>query len=343
MSLDDEKVKRVFHESGRVFELEEKSKVNIFNLYKIYKRDKIEVIALRGLDLNVNKGEFLMIMGPSGCGKTTLLNLIGGLDKPTAGKIFIDGKDITDLNFNELTNFRRENIGFVFQFMNLVESLNTFENVELPLIAIGMPKEKRKERVNTLLDIVGLKERRLHLPAELSGGEQQRVAIAAALANFPKILLADEPTGELDSKNAREVMDVFKKLMEDFPEMSVIMVTHDLSLKKYADRIVQMNDGLIEETLSLGYVKDFQGIKSGDGENEAIIQQQLNHVHPEIPFISEIKKCPKCQSSNIQILLMKSKHVQQPHQLIQIKDAVIICNNCNDVSKEKVKIYLGGL
>jgi putative ABC transport system ATP-binding protein len=171
MNVKNERVINVEDASGKRYSFDKTTSIALFDLYKVYKRDKIEVVALRGLNLHVQQGEFLMIVGPSGCGKTTLLNLIGGLDKPTAGKLFIDGENITDYNFDVLTKYRRKKIGFVFQFMNLVNSLNAFENVELPLIALGIDKQKRKRKVDSLLETVGLRERRLHYPSELSGGE----------------------------------------------------------------------------------------------------------------------------------------------------------------------------
>ncbi|MHA1681080.1 MAG: ABC transporter ATP-binding protein [Promethearchaeota archaeon] len=320
-------------ESGRRYDLDPDTRINIFNLYKVYKRDKIEVVALRGLNLKVKRGEFLMIVGASGCGKTTLLNIIGGLDKPTAGKIFIDKRDITGLNWDALTVYRRNNIGFIFQFMNLVSSLNAYENVELQLISLGIPKKERKKRVDDLLEMVGLRERRLHTPAELSGGEQQRVAIAAALAHNPPIIVADEPTGELDTKNAHEVMEVFKKLVSVNPEMSVVVVTHDPSLKRYADRIVRMHDGVVEETLSLGYTRD-------DSEQGPEITQSmdLEMILPKIPLVSEVKYCPTCKSSNIQITMLKSKNVEKPHEMFELKELIILCNDCQEVGKVKAKI-----
>ncbi|MBN2150793.1 MAG: ABC transporter ATP-binding protein [Candidatus Lokiarchaeota archaeon] len=316
--------------------------INIFNLYKVYKRDKIEVVALRGLTLHVKRGEILMVVGPSGCGKTTLLNLIGGLDKPTAGKIFIDNEDITDLNYDALTVYRRKKIGFVFQFMNLVRSLNAYENVELPLISLGAPAVERKRRVDELLDVVGLRERRLHYPTELSGGEQQRIAIATALANSPSIILADEPTGELDSTNAHEVMSVFKALISKYPDITVIIVTHDLSLKRYADRLVRMRDGFIDEALQLQYAKEEGTTLVGEDagrQQSAGRAGDLEDVLPQYPSISDIKYCPKCNDPRIQVSILKAVNVDKPHPLFQIRDAVIICNECHNVEKVKVKIF----
>ncbi len=342
MALKEERKLKIEDDSGKRFDIDPSACINIFSLYKVYKRDKIEVVALRGLNLRVKRGEVLMVVGPSGCGKTTLLNLIGGLDKPTAGKIFIDNEDITDFNYDALTVYRRKKIGFVFQFMNLVKSLNAYENVELPLIALGVPDAERKQKVNELLDVVGLRERRLHYPTELSGGEQQRIAIATALANSPSIILADEPTGELDSTNAREVMAVFKSLISKYPNITVIIVTHDLSLKNYADRLVRMRDGTVDEALQLQYAKDDGNVHGGkDGGPSATSSNlgDLADVLPQFPSISDIKYCPKCNDPRIQVSILKAINVDKPHPLFQIRDAVIICNECQNVEKIKVKVF----
>ena len=214
------------------------------DLIRVYKTGKSEVIALRGLNLNVNDGEIVAIMGPSGCGKTTLLNLIGGLDRPTAGSVTVDGQNIVNFSDNELVRYRREDVGFVFQFFNLVPTLTTYENIELPMRLAGKPGEYRKKRVDELLDLVNMKERAEHKPDELSGGEQQRVALATSLANDPKVILADEPTGELDTKTGREVLLLFKTLRDKYHKTEII-VTHDLRISEFADRSLTIIDGLI--------------------------------------------------------------------------------------------------
>ena len=214
------------------------------DLIRVYKTGKSEVIALRGLNVHVNDGEIVAIMGPSGCGKTTLLNMIGGLDRPTAGSILVDGKDITQFSENELVEFRRKNVGYVFQFFNLVPTLTAEENIELPMQLAGTSHTKRKERVGELLDIVDLHERKHHKPDELSGGEQQRIAIAVALANDPEIILADEPTGELDTKTGKEVLQLFHTLGREYGKTEII-VTHDQRISPLADRTLTIEDGSI--------------------------------------------------------------------------------------------------
>lgn len=216
--------------------------VEITNLKKTYMLGKIPVEALRGVNLKVERGDFLSILGPSGSGKSTLLNLIGALDKPTSGKLLIDGVDVSTLNDNQLAEVRLK-IGFVFQFFNLIPRFSAKDNVELSMSIAGVSKAERTKRAEELLETVGLKDRVNHKPAELSGGQQQRVAIARALANNPRFLLMDEPTGNIDSKTAREVLSLIRKLNAD--GVTIVMVTHDQHLAREAKRTVQVFDGVI--------------------------------------------------------------------------------------------------
>jgi putative ABC transport system ATP-binding protein len=221
--------------------------IEAIDLKKTYMLGKVPVEALRGVNLQIEAGEFVSILGPSGSGKSTMLNLIGALDKPTSGKLLIDGTDISTLNDNQLAELRIK-IGFVFQFFNLIPRLTARDNVELSMSIANMSKQKRREHATELLETVGLKERMNHKPAELSGGQQQRVAIARALANNPAFLLLDEPTGNVDSKTAREIMEIIHKLNVE-KGVSIIMVTHDEKLAHEAKRTVQMVDGNIAEQL----------------------------------------------------------------------------------------------
>jgi putative ABC transport system ATP-binding protein len=218
-----------------------KSIVEAVNLKKVYMLGNVPVDALRGVNLKVEKGDFLTILGPSGSGKSTLLNMIGALDKPTEGKVFIEGVDISKLNDNELADLRRR-IGFVFQFFNLIPRFSARQNVELPMMITG--KDNRRKRSEELLENVGLKKRMSHKPSELSGGERQRVAIARALANDPRFLLMDEPTGNIDSKTAYEIINLVKTLNEEHG-ITTIVVTHDQQVAARSKRTVQMLDGLI--------------------------------------------------------------------------------------------------
>jgi putative ABC transport system ATP-binding protein len=223
--------------------------VQTVDLKKTYLLGKVPVYALRGVSLKVEGGDFLAILGPSGSGKSTLLNLIGALDKPTDGKLLIEGVDVSTLNDNQLADIRRK-IGFVFQFFNLIPRFTAQENVELPMSIAGVSRTERRKRSEELLETVGLKDRMDHKPTELSGGEQQRVAIARALANNPSFLLMDEPTGNIDSKTADEIIRLIKGLNEE-KGVTIIMVTHDQHLTAQTKRTVRMLDGVIvEETVN---------------------------------------------------------------------------------------------
>jgi len=217
--------------------------VEAIKLRKTYMLGKVPVDALRGVNLKIERGEFLAVLGPSGSGKSTLLNLIGALDKPTEGAVFVNCIDISTLNDNQLADLRRR-IGFVFQFFNLIPRFTARQNVELSMAIAGLGKDERKKRAEELLETVGLKERINHKPTELSGGEQQRVAIARALANNPSFLLMDEPTGNIDSKTASEIIHLVKRLNQE-KDITTVMVTHDQRLASEAKRVVQMFDGLI--------------------------------------------------------------------------------------------------
>jgi len=222
--------------------------VEAFNLKKTYMLGKVPVNALRGVNLKVESGDFLSILGPSGSGKSTLLNLIGALDKPTEGKMLIEGVDVSTLNDNQLADLRRR-IGFVFQFFNLIPRFSATENVELSMSITDVSRAERRKQAEGLLETVGLKERMNHKPAELSGGEQQRVAIARALANNPRFLLMDEPTGNIDSKTANEIVGLIKKLNKE-KGATIIMVTHDQHLAEETKRTVQMFDGVVVKELA---------------------------------------------------------------------------------------------
>jgi putative ABC transport system ATP-binding protein len=212
------------------------------NIGKIYGKGENEVIALEGVNLSINKGELVAIVGASGSGKSTLLHILGGVDKPTTGKAFIEGQDLYALNEKELAVFRRRSVGLIFQFYNLIPVLTAEENIELPLTLDG--KSIDKDYMNELLDILNLKERRNHLPSQLSGGQQQRVAIGRALSYKPSIILADEPTGNLDSKNSREIIDLLKLSVKKYNQ-TVIVITHDLNIAAQADRVINIQDGRI--------------------------------------------------------------------------------------------------
>ncbi len=213
------------------------------DVWKIYEIGTAKVEALRGITLSIKKGEFVAIQGPSGSGKSTAVNMIGCLDTPTRGKVFLDSQDISLLSESELAQIRGRKIGFVFQAFNLVPTLNALENVTLPMIFQNMPLEKREARAKKLLKLIELEERMFHRPSELSGGEQQRVAIARALANDPPVIIADEPTGNLDSKTGIRIIEILQKLYKD--GKTIVMVTHENVLARRAERIVYLKDGMI--------------------------------------------------------------------------------------------------
>jgi putative ABC transport system ATP-binding protein len=224
--------------------------LQVQNIKKSYHMGRVVVPALRGVSFDVEEGEFLAVLGPSGSGKSTLLHLIGCLDRPDEGEILFEGRNVLILNDDELAELRLKRIGFVFQFFNLLPRLTALENVKIPLALAGISDKEADERARKLLEMVGLGERLNHRPSELSGGEQQRVAIARALINNPKLVLADEPTGNLDTKSGWEIVNLMRKLNEDLGQ-TFIVVTHDPQIAEVADRIIYLKDGLIEGIKSI--------------------------------------------------------------------------------------------
>ena len=216
--------------------------LKVENLTKKYGKDENEVIAVNNISFSVNRGEFVAIVGSSGSGKSTLLHLIGGVDRPTSGKVYIDGKDIYSFNNDELARFRRKNIGLIYQFYNLLPILNVEENITLPCDLDGKNIDKKK--LDELLKTLGLENRKLHLPNELSGGQQQRVAIGRSLINSPTLILADEPTGNLDTKSSSEIVNLLKEANKKYNQ-TIIMITHNPELAKEADRVIKIEDGKI--------------------------------------------------------------------------------------------------
>jgi len=219
--------------------------IEIKNVYKIYHMGKEKVAALDGVSLSIKKGEFISIVGHSGSGKSTLMNMIGGLDRPTEGSIYVDGCDIGKLKDNDMAKYRNKKVGFVFQSFNLEPSYTAAENVAMPLMFAGVGERKRKRIANEALKLVSLDKRGKHKPTEMSGGERQRVSIARAIVNEPEILLADEPTGNLDSKTRASIMSLLRDLNKN-KGYTIIMVTHNMEDAQYADRIIKLRDGLIE-------------------------------------------------------------------------------------------------
>ena len=227
-----------------------KSIIKLDNVWKIYKMGDVDVNALQGINIDIYDGEFVSIMGPSGSGKSTAVNMVGCLDIPSKGHIYLDGKDISKLTESDLAQIRGKKIGFIFQKFNLINTLTALENVMLPMTFQNIPFEIRKKKAKELLKLVELEDRIDHKPTELSGGQQQRVAIARSLANDPQVILADEPTGNLDSKTGKIVMDFLRKLNLK-QHKTIIMVTHDEDLAKYADRIEYLKDGKVIKSIKV--------------------------------------------------------------------------------------------
>jgi putative ABC transport system ATP-binding protein len=233
------------------------SLIHLDGVTKVFFTDEVETHALAGIHLEIKSGEYIAIAGPSGCGKSTLLSILGLLDSPTEGRYVLNGKEVADLPLSERARVRNREIGFIFQSFNLIGDLNVYENVELPLTYRGMKSTERKERVMAALEKVGMAHRAKHLPSQLSGGQQQRVAVARAVAGSPSILLADEPTGNLDSKNGEAVMELLRELHRE--GATICMVTHDPRYARHADRSIHLFDGRVVEE---------DGLKNRTGEKE---------------------------------------------------------------------------
>ncbi|MGI8772187.1 MAG: ABC transporter ATP-binding protein [Acidobacteriaceae bacterium] len=233
------------------------SLIKVRGLNKTYRRGGEQIQVLQGLNLDVDKGDFVAFMGPSGSGKTTLLNLLGGLDVPSAGSITVDGDEITHMSASKLTQWRARHVGFIFQMYNLIPVLTAFQNVELPLILTKLSKTERRKHIETALGVVGLNDRMNHYPRQLSGGQEQRVAIARAIVSDPTFLLCDEPTGDLDRKSADEIMELIYRLVKEFGK-TVLMVTHDPVVARRADITLHLEKGVLVES------GERQGIAAGD-------------------------------------------------------------------------------
>jgi putative ABC transport system ATP-binding protein len=282
--------------------------ITVKDLVKVYRIGNMEVQALRGLSMDIKEGEMVSVIGPSGSGKTTLLNIVGGLDDATAGYVSVGDAEVTALDTSQLVEFRRNTVGHIFQTLNLIPTLTAAENIELPMIARGVSRGKRVNRVKELLEVVGLTERANHKPDELSGGEQQRVAIGAALANDAPLVLADEPTGELDTMNAKIVVDYLVKVNEELGK-TIVMVTHDPSVARVADRILRIEDGMIsasltptqlfEPTMAMSYIDQ--------------LRTRLADINTEIEKLDEAFKAGKISGD---------EYVEQRQRLKQTKNSL---------------------
>jgi putative ABC transport system ATP-binding protein len=282
--------------------------IKVRDLVKVHHTGKIEVQALRGLNLDITPGELVSIIGPSGSGKSTLLNIIGGLDKATAGTVQVGEKTVTTLSVRQLVDYRRKVVGHIFQNLNLIPTLSAQENIEFSMVASGVPRSKRKQRVQDLLTTVGLQARAHHKPEELSGGEQQRIAIASALGNDAPILLADEPTGELDTANARIIAEYLVKINQEMGK-TIIMVTHDPSVARVSTRILRIEDGVIKTALA---------------PSEVIVQEKaVSYVDQIKDRINEINgEIQQLDSNFRQEKIDGDEYVQKRQSLKHIKDSL---------------------
>ena len=215
------------------------------DLQKVFRTDEMETWALNNVNIDIRKGEFVAIMGPSGCGKSTLLNILGLLDNPTGGHYWLDGTDVSSFTETQRTRLRKGVIGFVFQSFNLIDELNVYENIELPLLYMGVSASERKKRVEEVMDRMAIAHRAKHFPQQLSGGQQQRVAIARAVVAGPKLILADEPTGNLDSATGNGILELFRELRADHPQRSIVMITHNRDIAALADQVDELADGVL--------------------------------------------------------------------------------------------------
>lgn len=342
----EEKINKI--EKKQFLQKTRKVNVSCKGIYKIYKKGQIEVVALKDINLEIYAGELVVIMGPSGSGKTTLLNVISGMTKPSAGTIKVKNIDITRLKDDQLRNLLQNDIGIVFQFFNLVPSLTAHGNVELPMLIAKKPKEYRKKKILELITAVGMEKRMNHRPFTLSGGEKQRIAIAAAFANNPTLILADEPTGNIDSISSEKVLKIFKSFLEKNPDKSIVIVTHDMNIRKIADRTLIIQDGHI--FLELGKEtdqnsknhnnKEYRNINfnSSGFQSDDIIRRALDPEYSIIKY-KEINSCLDCDSEDI------IKEFDQNSGFLQIINnhvitkVIVFCKTCNKVTFIPAAIY----
>jgi len=288
--------------------------IDVKNLVKIYKFDQVEIFALRGLNAKFYRGEIAIIEGPSGCGKSTFVNIVGGLDRQSAGEVtfhvnpretpdregdkpYLVGQEnpprtkLSELTDTELEEFRRDHVGIVFQFMNLIPTLTAVENIALPLLFQGVPDDERIRRALDLLAQVNLKERANHKPGQLSGGEQQRVALAAALINDPTVIIADEPTGNLDTKTAEEMIDLFKNINQNYPDKTIIIVSHDRAFRRIANRILFIKDGvIIDEQTPDGLAKEMNNLAPTVQDEIQKYQQHIMELERKLRRMEQVFK-----------------------------------------------------
>ncbi|MHA1584703.1 MAG: ABC transporter ATP-binding protein [Promethearchaeota archaeon] len=323
--------------------------IELTGLYKIFKQKKIEVMALRGIDLKVYPGELVVIMGPSGSGKTTLLNCISGIEKPNAGSIKIKNMEITKLRDEGIQKLLQEEIGIIFQSFNLIPSLTAIGNVELPMIVANkLSKKNRKAKARELLEAVNLEHRIHHRPSTLSGGEKQRLSIAMAFANDPALIIADEPTASVDSVSAESIMRVFKEFMKANPDKALIIVTHDPALRKIADYTLVIRDGQFVRRIDQKLGESEQDLEEVLEENDMITDMNKSRSNSEtnlviqrnkFPGLQEIRVCPHCHSESIIKKLDDNDFYCAIQDSQVIQRAAIFCKECNELSFASVRAF----
>lgn len=322
--------------------------IHVEDVYRIFRQGELEVVALKNINLKIYAGEIVVIMGPSGSGKTTLLNCISGLDKPSAGHIHIRGFDIVNMTDDAIQKVLQNEIGIVFQFFNLIPSLTAAGNISLPMVIAEKDEEYKKNRLGHLLELVNLKERRHHRPFTLSGGEKQRVAIAMAFANDPTVILADEPTGNIDSVTSEKVITLFQDFISENPEKSIVIVTHDPSLRKIADRTLIIKDGEIfrelgkyEEALpeyDMDHAKKglpFEKPLLHDHIQENLREKPYNRQYPKLAHLTN---CAFCHSLHINLAFDKRKGVFQLQYGKILARAILYCEDCHKFDFKTVEV-----
>ena len=322
--------------------------VALEGVFKIYKQGHLEVVALNNVDLRVYPGELVVIMGPSGSGKTTLLNIIAGLERPNAGSVKVKNLEISRLKDEGIQQLLQNDIGIIFQFFNLIPSLTAAGNVEMPMIVAKKPKNERKKRVEELLNDVGLKNRTRHRPFTLSGGEKQRVAIAQAFANNPKLILADEPTGNIDSVSAEKIMGIFHQNMEKYPDKAMIIVTHDPAFRKIADRTYVIRDGQFIREIGKMAMKDLNSNEYDySDENSQIIDIKPKHEQSkalieepqDLCKMESITQCPICHSENILKGYDKNTSAFLIFGSQMTTTLSIACLDCHSMNFQKIAVF----
>jgi putative ABC transport system ATP-binding protein len=322
--------------------------IHVENVYRIFRQGELEVVALKNINLKVYRGEIVVIMGPSGSGKTTLLNCIAGLDRPSAGHIHLHGFDIVNMTDDAIQKVLQNEIGIVFQFFNLIPSMTAMGNISLPMIIAEKDEEFKNQRVEELLKLVDLETRKHHRPFTLSGGEKQRIAIAMAFANDPTVILADEPTGNIDSVTSEKVIRLFQDFIAQNPEKSIVIVTHDPSLRKIADRTLIIKDGQIFR--ELGKYEDslpeydMDNAKKGLPFEKPMLASQIQNQMRNKPYKrtyptkSQITECPHCQSLHINFGLDKSKGTFQIYNDHFLARAVLYCEECHRFTFKTIQL-----